>query len=331
MNLPSHRTPRGLAIPVVTAADLARRLDGLLEGDSSAVLSGVTTLHSATEADVCFHQGSDWTGEARTTLAGLVLAPFGITGLPSGVKAVLQVKDPYAAMLKLLRELHEPLRAWPEAKMAWDADIHPSAVVEGQVWPGAHIGPNCVVAQGAEVGWNTVLEANVTLYPGVSVGNDCVLQAGVVVGSRGFGFHAGEKGLLTVPHYAGVELGDNVQLGANSVVAAGFLEPTRIAARCRMDSFVQVAHNCQVGEGVLMACRAGLAGSVVVGAGSEFGAEANVAQHVRIGAKVRVAARSGITHDVADGVTVAGFPAVPIAEWRRSVVALRRLGNDANT
>ncbi|HSQ42310.1 MAG TPA: UDP-3-O-(3-hydroxymyristoyl)glucosamine N-acyltransferase [Fibrobacteraceae bacterium] len=321
----AHRTPQGLALHPLSAAELATSLNGLLEGDASVKITGAAPIHCAQNGDISFWTGNSWTGEARSCCAGVLLAPFGIEGKPPSIGAVLQVADPYAAMLSLLHSAHEPLVHWPESKIAWDAEIHQTAVVEGVVWPGAIIGPHCSVPKGSEVGWNTILEANVTLYPGARLGRDCVLQAGVVVGARGFGFHQNATGRTTVPHYGGVEIGDRVQLGANTVVAAGFLEPTRIGDDSCMDSFVQIAHHCQVGCGVMMASGAGLAGGVCVEDGVQFGGAAQVAQHVHIGTRARIAAKSGVSHDVPPETTYAGFPAEPIAAWKRGLAVLRRL------
>jgi UDP-3-O-[3-hydroxymyristoyl] glucosamine N-acyltransferase len=59
---------------------------------------------------------------------------------------------------------------------------------------------------------------------------------------------------------------------------------------------------------------------------SVCGGAASVAGHLRLGDNVSVAAKAGVTKDVPDGVTVAGFPARPIGEWRRAQAALARLG-----
>lgn len=321
-----HCTSRGLKIQPLSASQLAIELDGLLEGDSTLVFQGAAPIHAAQTEDITFWLHPEWKGAARECSAGLVLAPFGVEGIPGNAKAVLQVADPYAAMVSLLKKYHEPLLEASKPSIAWDAEVHPTAVVDGLVWSGARIGEFCVVPAGSEVGRDTILEPHVTLYPGVTIGNGCILQAGVVVGARGFGYRTEGNNRIAVPHYAGVQIGDRVHIGANSVIAAGFLEPTRIGNDCKLDSFVQIAHNCQLSSHVIMSSGAGLAGSVVVEENVEFGGAAQVAGHLRIGAHSRIAAKSGVTHSMPAHSVVAGFPAEPIAVWRKMMIHLRQLG-----
>lgn len=326
MNLFPHRTAHGLRLAMHNAGEIARLCEGLLEGDASLAISGAAPLQKAQRTDIAFCAGDEFLSQARSGRAGVLVVPFDWKHGLEFSPCIIQVKDPYASMVYVLQQWHAPTVEWSEAKISWDATVHPTSVVEGVVWPGAVIGPFCVVPAGSEVGWNTILESHVTLYPGVQIGNSCRIQAGVVIGSQGFGLRR-ESGArqVAVPHFGGVEIQDHVQIGANSVVAAGFLEPTRIGEGCKFDSFVQIAHHCQVGANVTMSSGAGLAGGVTVGKDSLFGGAAQVAQHVHIGERVRIGAKAGVTKNIPDGAVVAGFPAEPIQAWRRGVVALRRL------
>jgi UDP-3-O-[3-hydroxymyristoyl] glucosamine N-acyltransferase len=96
-----------------------------------------------------------------------------------------------------------------------------------------------------------------------------------------------------------------------------------------VDSQVQIAHNVRIGEGCLIASQCGIAGSTVVGRRFRMGGSAGLNDHLRIGDDVSVAAFSGVTKDLPDGITVAGFPARPIGEWRRQEIRLKRLGRDS--
>ena len=177
-------------------------------------------------------------------------------------------------------------------------------------------------AKGAKVGAGCVLEANVTVYPNVEIGEGCICQAGVVVGSRGFGFYeyAGKRRM--VPHLAGVRIGERCSFGANTVVAAGFVSPTAIGNDCHFDSFVQIGHNCILGNNIFMASQSGLAGTVVVEDDVELAGGAQVAGHLTLGKGCRIAAKAGVTKSIPAGRMVSGFPAIEINVWRKAMVKL---------
>lgn len=195
-----------------------------------------------------------------------------------------------------------------------EADVHPSAVVEGRVDQGAKIGPFCWVAPGAHIQARAQLESHVSVYPAVQVGPGAIIQAGVVLGSRGFGF--GEQGEL-IPHLAGVNIGRDSHIGAQSVVAAGCLRPTSIGDSTHLDSFVQIGHHAQVGNQVKMASQSGVGGSTQVGDHTLIAAGAQIKDNIKIGDRAVIAARAGVIQDVPDGMQVGGFPAVELKVWQR--------------
>lgn len=311
------------------------------------LLTGFASLDKANESDVTFWladtcksetNANGFSAEAlHSVKAGLLFVPkecaastsaassaFATSAAP-GVKCVVPVKNPYHAMVEFLKEFGENTSGLVSGCAA-SAEVHPSAVIEGFVGENTFVGPNCVVMRGARIGANCRLEANVTIYPNVEVGEGCIFQAGAVIGSRGFGFYEYEGRRLMVPHVAGVRIGCRSSFGANMVVAAGFVSPTTIGNDCHFDSFVQIAHNCVLGNNIFMASQSGIAGTVTVEDDVEFAGGAQSAGHLTIGKGARIAAKAGVTKNVPAGRTVAGFPAVEIDQWRRSVVNLRLMG-----
>jgi UDP-3-O-[3-hydroxymyristoyl] glucosamine N-acyltransferase len=276
-----------------------------------------------------------WADVLAESRAGAVIAP---PELDTGGRPTIRSPEPRLDFARALRRVvprpRPPAGVDPHARVAGDAAVDATAAV----------GPGCVVGAGARVGPGTVLHANVTLYPGVSVGADCelhagcvlredtvlgdrcVLQPGVVLGGDGFGYALNEQGRFeAVPQLGRVVLEDEVELGANTTVDRAALGETRIGRGSKLDNLVMVAHNCQLGEDVLVTSQSGLAGSVTVGRGALILSQAGIVDHKTIGERAYVGPQSGVTRDVAPGERVLGTPAEPIELARRIWMTLRQL------
>jgi UDP-3-O-[3-hydroxymyristoyl] glucosamine N-acyltransferase len=150
----------------------------------------------------------------------------------------------------------------------------------------------------------------VYVYPVVYIGKDCIIHSGAVIGSPGFGYVEREdSSYIRMPHYGGVVIGDDVEIGANTCIDAGMVEPTRIGDGTKIDNLVHVAHNVVIGKNVLIAAQACIGGSVEIGDGAKIWCQAFIHQGVKIGKGATVGAQSYVRHDVPDGATVYGSPA----------------------
>jgi UDP-3-O-[3-hydroxymyristoyl] glucosamine N-acyltransferase len=260
------------------------------------------TLAFATENDISFCTENSAYGAARTTKAIIVFVPKSFNGWAGEAKALAKVENPYKAIVECAEILNK--------KELIPSEIHPSA----------RISPDVLIPAGVKIGENCVLHSGVNLYPNVEIGNETILHSGVVVGSRGFGFYECNGEQVAVPHFGGVVIGENCEIGPNSVVAAGFLEATRLGNFCKLDSFVQIGHNCVVGNNAVFCSQSGLAGSVIVEDDVTLAGGAQVAGHLTLGKGCIIAAKAGVTKSIKPGTKVAGFPAIPIEEWRKKMV-----------
>jgi UDP-3-O-[3-hydroxymyristoyl] glucosamine N-acyltransferase len=328
---------------MLTAAGIAKRLGGELLGREDHAVAGFAGLDEAGPGDLVFIASGKWANRWAESDAMVALVTRGVEvpGHDPDARSLIVVDDAEIGMLLLLEAVTAELRPPPPAGVSGAALVHAEAVI-GE---GVHIAAGAIVEEGAEIGVGAVLHAGVVVERGATVGEGAtmganavlaagcdlgersVLHQGAVVGSEGFGVRSDPRTGMPrrVPHLGTVEIGSDVEIGANSCVDRGKFGPTRIGDGTKIDNLVQVAHNVQIGKGVVIAALAGLGGSCQVEDGAILGAQVGIAEHVRIGAGARIAATSGVMRDVPAGEDYAGTPARPARQTLREVAALRRL------
>ena len=318
----------------LTAAELAKHLDGDVVGDSSALLSGFAPADKARTGDLTFAENETYFARAEQSAASAIMidGPFTSTR-----KVLIRVPNARIAFAKVL-----PL-FFPEP--TFQPGVHPAAVIstEAQVDPSAHVGPYCLIGEHAKIGPRVVLHSgvhvgafsvvgadtqifpNVTLYPRTQVGQRVRIHAGCVIGSDGFGYVLDNGVHRKVPQVGFVIIHDDVELGANVTVDRGALGATTIGRGTKIDNLVQVAHNVSIGDHCLIVAQAGIAGSTKLGNYVTLAGQVGLAGHLKIGNKVTVAAQSGVMHDIPDGEKWLGYPAQPDRKTKRQILALHQL------
>jgi UDP-3-O-[3-hydroxymyristoyl] glucosamine N-acyltransferase len=169
----------------------------------------------------------------------------------------------------------------------------------------------------------------VVVYDGVRIGARTEVHSGTVLGADGFGYAPSPTGIRKIPQVGTVEVGSDVEIGANSCVDRAALEVTRIGDGTKVDDLVMVGHNSVIGRHDFICAQVGLAGSTVVGDGVILGGQVGVAGHLRIGDGVKVGAQSGVNGDVPDGESINGSPHMPYRDSMKGMVELRRLPETA--
>jgi UDP-3-O-[3-hydroxymyristoyl] glucosamine N-acyltransferase len=297
-------------------SELAKLLNAPWEG-SDAEISDVAPLESAGTGQLSFVGNRKAAIQSETSLAACLLVP---ADFPAG-RTVIRVPDPRGAFAKAIAVLH-PTPHPP-------AGIHPSAVVAStvEIGAGTSIGPACNIAEGCRIGDHCLLHANVTLYENVTLGNRVVLHSGCVLGADGFGFVFADGQYQQFPQIGSVEIGDDVEIGANSCVDRAALGVTRIGHGTKIDNLVHVGHNCRIGNHVVVAAQTGFSGGVVVEDYAVIGGQVGIGDKVRIESGAVLGSGCGILTSkiVRKGQVVWGTPARPLKEYLQQLANLARL------
>ena len=139
-----------------------------------------------------------------------------------------------------------------------------------------------------------MLHPNVVIRESCRIGDRVILHAGVVIGSDGFGYAVEDGARIKIPQIGIVDIGDDVEIGANSTVDRATLGRTVIGRGAKIDNLVQVAHNVSVGEDSVFAAQVGIAGSTQIGKNVTLAGQVGVGNHLEIGDGATIGPKSGV-------------------------------------
>ncbi len=323
-----------------SATQIAQLLEGIVEGDASASVSGLSKIEEGKPGSLSFLSNPKYEAYIYTTGSSICIVndSFHPTKPLPSTLTLIKVKDAYACFAKLLSVYQASMRKAPGIEQP--SFIDPSATIGNDVYIGAfvYIGananigdgcaiyPNTHIGQGSTVGSNTTLFSGVQVYDNMHIGSNCIIHAGVVVGSDGFGFAPNEQGVFDkVPQIGNVIIEDFVEIGANSTIDRATMGSTRIKTGVKIDNLCQIAHNVEVGEHTALAAQVGIAGSAKLGKHIMVGGQTGISGHLHIADGTKIVAQSGIPSTVKEADTLMGTPAIPINDFKRSFIGFRKL------
>ncbi|MDO5531186.1 acyl-ACP--UDP-N-acetylglucosamine O-acyltransferase [Sutterella sp.] len=176
------------------------------------------------------------------------------------------------------------------------SQIHSSSIVspEAQIADDVVIGPFCIVGPNVRIGRGTVLRSHVVVEGRTVLGERNLVYAGACIGCAPQDKkYKGEDTELVV--------GDDNVIRENCTLAIGTIQDhgiTRVGSRNLLMANAHVAHDCQVGDDIVVANNVALAGHVQVGSHAIIGGQAGIHQFVRIGEYAMVGGASGVVQDV---------------------------------
>jgi UDP-N-acetylglucosamine acyltransferase len=202
--------------------------------------------------------------------------------------------------------------------------IHPTAVLDpgASIGPNVRVGPFAVIGPGVEVGGGASIGPHAIIERDTRLGERCVVGAGAVLGADPQDIrYRGEPTRLEIGHDTRIREYATLHRGTTATGR------TIVGSCCYLMTYVHVAHDCVVEDGVVLANAVQLGGHVHVEAHANVGGLTPVHQFVRIGQHAFVGGGSRVPQDVPPYARAAGNP---IKLYGINTVGLERAGFPAD-
>jgi UDP-3-O-[3-hydroxymyristoyl] glucosamine N-acyltransferase len=326
---------------VATVEQLAALVSGRLVGDGTVPIQSARPVAEAGPGDITFIENERYVKLLRSSPASAAIVGPHFRRHRPAVKedlAVIEVDDPIAAFLKVRKHLageskprwtgvHPQACVAPSATLGEGVAIYPFVYVgeDAVIGPGTTLHPGVVVGDRCRIGQDCVLHPNVVLYPDVVLHERVEIHAGTVLGGDGFGYRQTEGRHVKIPHTGRLEVGSDVEIGANCAIDRATFEATRIGEGTKIDNLVMIGHNNQIGRHNLLCGQVGIAGSCKTGDYVVLAGQAGIKDNTQIGDGVIVGAQAGVHRNIPSGQQVLGSPAIPVREQRRIFQMVARL------
>ncbi len=152
------------------------------------------------------------------------------------------------------------------------------------------------------------------------------MHNGTVIGSDGFGYSVDATGVRTkIPQIGTVEIGNDVEIGANVTIDRARFGVTRLGNGVKIDNLVQIGHNAVIGDHVVIVAQVAIAGSASIGNRVIIAGQAGVAGHLHVGDGAIIGPKAGVIKDIPAGLHVMGMPAIAADKMKRSHASIMLL------
>lgn len=184
-------------------------------------------------------------------------------------------------------------------------NIHPTALVDpgAQLGENVSVGPFSIINNDVVIGDDTTIASHVFIQSGTRMGKKCRVFSGAVLGTDPQDLkYAGEKTTL--------EIGDETMMREFCTLNRGssHRKKTVIGKKCLIMAYVHVAHDCIIGDNVILANAVNMAGHVTIEEFVSIGGLTPIHQFVKIGRHAFVGGGLRVSQDIPPYILAAGEP-----------------------
>jgi len=319
-----------------TLKEIAEFIQGEVIGDGSVIITGANGIKEAEAGDITFLSNPKYYPLLHTTSASAVITSQDILEVN---KPVIRTDNPSLAFAKVislitpddatdsLKGLHPSAVLGKGVKLGKDVALGAYVVIEDGVTLGdkTAIYPGTFIGAKSQIGEGSLIYPNVTIRERTIIGKRAIIHSGTVIGSDGFGFVTVLGSHHKIPQVGIVEIGDDVEIGANVTIDRARFDKTVIGSGTKIDNLVQIAHNVVIGKNCLIVAQVGISGSTIIGNNVILAGQVGLVGHINIGDNVIVTAQSGVSKSIPADLLVSGSPARPNMENQRIVACTNNL------
>ncbi len=339
-----------------TIQEIAEALGAECQGDTSLVIAGAAEPSDAGGSELAMAMSPKYAEALSSGSARAAVLWEGADWKALGLEAAIFVPRPRMAMAGITAMLdrgqgvepgiHPSAVIDPTAVIGESASIGPLTVIcaRARVGNGAVIGAHCVIGVDAVLGNNAMLREMVSIGARAQIGDRFVAQPGARIGGDGFSFvtpevsgvenvrktmgdtgEARAQSWLRIHSLGAVEIGDDVEIGANCTIDNGTIRNTSIGNGSKLDNLVHIGHNTRIGQDCLLCGQSGVSGSVEIGNNVVLGGQTGVSDNIFVGDGAIAAGGTKILTNVPAGRVLMGYPAVKMETHTDMYKAQRRL------
>jgi UDP-3-O-[3-hydroxymyristoyl] glucosamine N-acyltransferase len=190
-----------------------------------------------------------------------------------------------------------------------------------KIYPNAFIGDHVIIDD------DSTIYPHVCIYHDTHIGKNVIIHSGSIIGADGFGFAPQADGTFKkVPQLGNVVIKDHVEIGSNTTIDRATMGSTIIKSGAKLDNLIQIAHNVQVGANTVIAAQTGISGSTKLGSNCMVGGQVGIVGHLTLADETKINAQSGVTKSITEkGKAVTGSPAFDYTQALRTQALTKKL------
>lgn len=322
----------------ITVRKMAEELGCELIGNGEKWLTGVETISGAQQNDLAFLANKKYAKYLPECAAAAIIIDNNREDIPEGVSRLI-TENPYDKFRRSVQILY----GTEDHSIPVGIGMYSVVQTPERLGKNVRIGNHAQLGADVMVGENTVISHGACIGSDVIIGKDCVIGINVsirdevIIGDRvhigdgsviaydGFGYVPDVGGYQRITPVGKVEIEDDVHIGANCCVDRATVGKTLIKKGSKLDNLIQIAHGVEIGENSVIAAQSGISGSTKIGSWVMMGGQVGLVGHIEIGDHMAIGAQAGVTKSFDIKNVIAGYPARPIRDLRRSEALIGKL------